>query len=55
MHRIHHSIAPEHIDKNFAAATPIWDVLFGTAVGPKNGDWLPTGIVGVAPPTTLRD
>jgi len=29
-HRIHHSRLPEHLDKNFAAFFPLWDVIFGT-------------------------
>jgi sterol desaturase/sphingolipid hydroxylase (fatty acid hydroxylase superfamily) len=43
-HRIHHSKAPEHIDKNFAAFFPIWDVLFGTYVSPKRGEFPATGL-----------
>lgn len=34
VHRIHHSKSPEHIDKNFAAFFPVWDVLFGTYFAP---------------------
>ena len=29
-HRVHHSILPEHRDKNFGAIFSIWDYLFGT-------------------------
>lgn len=29
-HRIHHSILPEHYDKNLAVMFPFWDHLFGT-------------------------
>lgn len=29
-HRVHHSKAAEHMDKNFAAFFPLWDVIFGT-------------------------
>ena len=46
-HRIHHSILPEHHDKNFAAFFPIWDIVFGTAVLPKKNEYPPTGIEGV--------
>jgi sterol desaturase/sphingolipid hydroxylase (fatty acid hydroxylase superfamily) len=46
-HRIHHSILPEHHDKNFAAFFPIWDIIFGTAWLPKKNDYPPTGIEGV--------
>ena len=30
VHRIHHSIRPEHRDKNFVIAFPVWDIIFGT-------------------------
>ncbi len=46
-HRVHHSILPEHHDKNFAAFFPVWDILFGTAYLPKKNDYPPTGIDGV--------
>jgi sterol desaturase/sphingolipid hydroxylase (fatty acid hydroxylase superfamily) len=46
-HRIHHSILPEHHDKNFAAFFPVWDIIFGTAWLPKKNDYPPTGIEGV--------
>ena len=29
-HRIHHSVRPEHYDKNLAVMFPLWDHLFGT-------------------------
>lgn len=29
-HRIHHSVLPEHYDKNLAVLFPLWDHLFGT-------------------------
>lgn len=31
-HRVHHSLAPEHRDKNFGSMFSIWDFLFGTQV-----------------------
>jgi len=31
-HRVHHSLAPEHRDKNFGSLFSIWDFLFGTQV-----------------------
>jgi sterol desaturase/sphingolipid hydroxylase (fatty acid hydroxylase superfamily) len=43
-HRVHHSFAPEHIDKNFAAFFPIWDILFGTYCPAKKGEFPPTGL-----------
>jgi len=30
-HRVHHSAAPEHRDRNFAVTFSVWDRLFGTA------------------------
>ena len=30
VHRIHHSIDPQHYNRNFADALPIFDILFGT-------------------------
>jgi sterol desaturase/sphingolipid hydroxylase (fatty acid hydroxylase superfamily) len=43
LHRLHHSVKPEHTDVNFAAFFPIWDLLFGTYVAPKPGEWSATG------------
>lgn len=43
-HRIHHSLLPEHHDKNFASIFVVWDFLFGTAVVPQPGEYPPTGI-----------
>jgi sterol desaturase/sphingolipid hydroxylase (fatty acid hydroxylase superfamily) len=45
-HRIHHSLQPEHIDKNFAFVFPVWDMLFGTYVHPKKGEFPATGVAG---------
>jgi len=43
-HRLHHSFAPAHIDKNFAAFFPVWDLVFGTYVAPQKGEFPPTGL-----------
>lgn len=43
-HRLHHSYAPQHIDKNFADLLPLWDVLFGTAVRPGRDEFPETGL-----------
>jgi sterol desaturase/sphingolipid hydroxylase (fatty acid hydroxylase superfamily) len=43
-HRIHHSTLPEHVNKNFAAVWPFWDVIFGTYAAPKHGEYPPTGL-----------
>lgn len=45
-HRVHHSIEPQHHDKNFAVWFPIWDIIFGTAVRPKPGEYPATGVAG---------
>jgi sterol desaturase/sphingolipid hydroxylase (fatty acid hydroxylase superfamily) len=44
-HRIHHSVQPEHFNKNFASALPLWDFVFGTAVIPKPDEYPDTGLV----------
>jgi sterol desaturase/sphingolipid hydroxylase (fatty acid hydroxylase superfamily) len=46
VHRIHHSIEPEHQNKNFATFFPIWDILFGTYYHPSKDEWPKTGIAG---------
>jgi sterol desaturase/sphingolipid hydroxylase (fatty acid hydroxylase superfamily) len=46
-HRIHHSILPQHLDKNFAAFFPVWDIIFRTAHIPMRNEYPPTGIDGV--------
>jgi sterol desaturase/sphingolipid hydroxylase (fatty acid hydroxylase superfamily) len=43
-HRIHHSVQPEHFDKNFAAAFPLWDFVFGTAWIPIPDEYPDTGL-----------
>jgi sterol desaturase/sphingolipid hydroxylase (fatty acid hydroxylase superfamily) len=47
VHRVHHSILPEHQNKNFAAYFPVWDVVFGTYQQPGKGEFPPTGVAGV--------
>lgn len=54
-HRIHHSIHPEHYDKNFGVFTTFWDWLFGTAYFPAADEWPDTGVVGAPEPQTIRD
>jgi sterol desaturase/sphingolipid hydroxylase (fatty acid hydroxylase superfamily) len=46
-HRIHHSKLPEHMNKNFATALPLWDILFGTYYHPKEDEWPSIGVTGV--------
>ena len=49
MHQIHHSIDPEHQDKNFSVF-PLWDHLFGTWYGGPN---LPSAY-GIADPAHVE-
>lgn len=53
-HRIHHSTQPEHFNRNFAIF-PIWDVVFGTAYFPKDGEWPETGLSDQPQPDGLSD
>jgi sterol desaturase/sphingolipid hydroxylase (fatty acid hydroxylase superfamily) len=46
-HRVHHSLAAEHIDKNFANWFPLWDIVFGTACAPRWTNCPATGFAGV--------
>ena len=43
-HRIHHSILPEHQDKNFATFFPFLDILFGTYFRPGPNEYPETGL-----------
>jgi sterol desaturase/sphingolipid hydroxylase (fatty acid hydroxylase superfamily) len=43
-HRIHHSLFPQHHDKNFAAFFPFIDMIFGTYYHPAKKEYPPTGI-----------
>jgi sterol desaturase/sphingolipid hydroxylase (fatty acid hydroxylase superfamily) len=43
-HRIHHSFQPQHINKNYAAFFPIWDIVFGSYCHPQPGEFPPTGL-----------
>lgn len=47
-HRVHHSLTPEHIDRNFANWFPIWDIIFGTAVAPRWRELPSTGVAGIS-------
>jgi len=55
VHRIHHSRLAEHLDRNFAAFFPIWDVIFGTYYHPRPDEFPPTGVDGEPEVTTLRE
>ncbi len=43
-HRLHHSIEPQHTDRNFAAFFPIFDLAFGTYSKPEPGEYPATGL-----------
>jgi sterol desaturase/sphingolipid hydroxylase (fatty acid hydroxylase superfamily) len=43
-HRIHHSVNPEHWDKNFCSLLPLMDFIFGTAWVPKRDEYPATGL-----------
>jgi sterol desaturase/sphingolipid hydroxylase (fatty acid hydroxylase superfamily) len=43
-HRIHHSIEPQHRDKNFCRMLPLLDVIFGTAWRPEKDEFPRTGL-----------
>jgi sterol desaturase/sphingolipid hydroxylase (fatty acid hydroxylase superfamily) len=45
-HQVHHSIAPEHWDKNFAANFAIWDWVFGTLYVTRAREQITYGLAG---------
>ena len=45
-HRIHHSVKPQHQNKNFCKMLPLFDVIFGTAWKPGKDEYPATGLVG---------
>lgn len=44
VHRIHHSVDPEHHNRNFADALPIFDIVFGTYKQPAHDEFPETGL-----------
>ncbi|HLI13332.1 MAG TPA: sterol desaturase family protein [Alphaproteobacteria bacterium] len=54
-HRIHHSMRPEHLNKNFADLLPFWDVLFGTAWRPSREEFPDTGLAPSDLPDNVLD
>lgn len=52
-HQIHHSIAPEHHDRNFGAALAIWDWMFGSLVLAGARKQLTFGVTGAGAPHAL--
>jgi sterol desaturase/sphingolipid hydroxylase (fatty acid hydroxylase superfamily) len=53
VHRIHHSTEDRHLNRNFAATTPLWDLLFGTAYFPRRDEWPAVGLADVSEPKTI--
>lgn len=54
-HRIHHSIEPQHFDRNFGAFTTLWDRLFGTAHFPRGDEWPAIGLAEVRQPRSIAE
>lgn len=54
-HRIHHSMEPQHFDRNFGGFTPLWDVLFRTAYFPQPREWPATGLADQCEPETVGE
>lgn len=55
-HQIHHSIDPQHRDKNFGVKFAVWDALFGTLYIPKAPETIRVGLPDADPRdfTTVR-
>ena len=54
-HRIHHSIEPQHRDKNFCKNLPIFDVIFGTVWVPGRDEFPRTGLTPRDKPVGLLE
>jgi sterol desaturase/sphingolipid hydroxylase (fatty acid hydroxylase superfamily) len=52
-HRVHHSLASEHRDKNFASFFSMLDVLFGSAYFPRSHETIKTGLIDKFEPRTI--
>jgi sterol desaturase/sphingolipid hydroxylase (fatty acid hydroxylase superfamily) len=52
-HRVHHSLASKHRDKNFASFFPVLDLLFGTAYFPRQHETITTGLADKREPRTV--
>jgi sterol desaturase/sphingolipid hydroxylase (fatty acid hydroxylase superfamily) len=44
-HRVHHSVHPTHLDRNYAGIFIIWDRMFGTFVEEKDDEVMTYGLV----------
>jgi sterol desaturase/sphingolipid hydroxylase (fatty acid hydroxylase superfamily) len=54
-HRIHHSVEPQHRDKNFCRLLPLFDVIFGTAWKPEKDEYPMTGLDSREKPAGILD
>ena len=54
-HRIHHSVEPQHKDKNFCRMLPLFDVIFGTAWKPGKDEFPMTGLGSREKPAGILD
>jgi sterol desaturase/sphingolipid hydroxylase (fatty acid hydroxylase superfamily) len=54
-HRIHHSVEPQHYDKNFCKNLPILDIVFGTAWIPGKDEFPRTGLSTTEKPASLLE
>jgi sterol desaturase/sphingolipid hydroxylase (fatty acid hydroxylase superfamily) len=54
-HRIHHSLEPQHRDKNFCRLLPLFDVMFGTAWKPGKDEFPLTGLDTGQKPVGILD
>ena len=52
-HRLHHSFAVQHLDRNFADLLPLWDVLFRTDARPAADEFPDTGLPDGGAPRSL--
>lgn len=53
-HRIHHSLEPQHFDKNFGILFSFWDRMFGTAYDPHADEWPAVGLAEIDEPRSLK-
>jgi sterol desaturase/sphingolipid hydroxylase (fatty acid hydroxylase superfamily) len=55
LHRVHHSLEVGHLNRNFGAFFPVWDIVFGTYYRPGRGEYPRTGVADYALPRRLLD
>jgi sterol desaturase/sphingolipid hydroxylase (fatty acid hydroxylase superfamily) len=53
-HRVHHSLEPQHWERNFAFSFPLWDMIFRTAYWPRRDEWPATGLSDMPEATTWQ-